>query len=192
MEIRSFLAFELPREIKEIISQASRDLENSLLDVRRVKVENIHLTMVFLGNVLEGQIRPISEAAEKVCIRYSPFHVSLKGTGIFGSRKSPRVLWIGLEGDIDRMSYFRGALHKRLGPFGIKEEKRRFRPHLTLGRFRKGHEAHCGLDEFLSRHKDLTSPECLLGELALFRSDLNPGGAVYTKMNSWPLGGRRC
>ena len=187
MEIRSFLAFELPLEIKGIITHVSEDLENFPLDVRRVKVGNIHLTVVFLGNLLEEHIEPIGEAARKVCSRYSPFSVLLKGAGIFGSRKSPRVLWIGLDGDIERMSYFRDALQKHLRPFGIKEEKRRFSPHLTLARFRKGTRAGAHLDEFLSRYRDLTSPECHLGELVFFRSDLKPGGAVYTKMNVWPL-----
>lgn len=190
MEIRSFLAFELPPEIKGIVSQVSGDLGKSPLDARGVKTENIHLTVVFLGDVLEGHISPISEAAEKVCTRYSPFDVSLKGTGVFGSKNSPRVLWIGLDGDIERMSYFRDALQKGLRPFGVKQEKRRFRPHLTLGRFRKGSRTDVHLDEFLSRYRDLTSPLCPLGEMVLFRSDLKPGGAVYTKMKAWPLTGK--
>ena len=189
MEIRSFLAFELPEEIKGVLSRVSEELKKSPLDVRRVKTENIHLTVVFLGNVPEEHISPVSEAAEEVCQRYSPFNVSLKGAGVFGSKKRPRVLWIGLEGDMERMSCFRDDLQKGLAIFGIKQEKRRFRPHLTLGRFRKDSRADARLDEFLSSNGDLTSPVCPVGELFLFRSDLNPGGAVYSKMKSWPLTG---
>ncbi len=190
MEIRSFLAFELPPEIKGIVSQVSESLERSLLDIRRVRPANIHLTVVFLGNVPRESINPIGEVAQEACMQYSPFPVALKGTGVFGSQKSPRVLWIGLDGDIERMSRFRDTLQEGLAPFDIKQEKRRFRPHLTLGRFRKGASPDANLDKFLSRYGDLTSPACPLGELALFRSDLNPGGAVYTKMMAWPLTGK--
>ncbi|MEE9417831.1 MAG: 2'-5' RNA ligase family protein, partial [Desulfatiglandaceae bacterium] len=73
MEIRSFLAFELPGEIKGVVSRVSEELKESPLDVRCVKPENIHLTVVFLGNVPEEHISPVSEAAEEVCQRYSPF-----------------------------------------------------------------------------------------------------------------------
>ena len=73
-------------------------------------------------------------------------------------------------------------------PFGIKEEKRRFNPHLTLGRFRKGAKSDVHLDKILLHYKHLTSQECMLRELSLFKSDLRPGGAVYTKLNTWPLG----
>ena len=89
------------------------------------------------------------------------------------------------------MAHFRDSLHKHLKAFGIKEEDRRFSPHLTLGRFRKGIRLQAGLDELLSRFQDLMSPTCAFTELILFKSDLKPGGAVYTRLNAWPLVGER-
>lgn len=190
MEIRSFLAFELPKEIKAVVSEVSENLGNSPFDIRRLKVENIHLTMVFLGSVHEEDIHPIGQATEEICIQFSPFNVSLRGAGFFGSRKKPSILWVGLDGHIERMARFRDALQRELAPFGIKEEKRGFRPHLTIGRFRRGSRSDEHLDKFVSRYGDLTSPTCNLGRLVLFRSDLNRSGAVYSKLNSWPLTGK--
>ena len=187
MEIRSFLAFELPPEIKETLSHISQEMRKTSLDVRWVKPGNIHLTMVFMGNVPVGHVEPIGEAAEKVCQLYGPFAISLKGAGVFSSRRNPRVLWTGMEGDLDRMSCFRDALQKHLKPFGIKQEKRPFRPHLTIGRFRKGAKPGTHLDDLLFKYQDLTSPVCTLKELALFKSDLKPGGAVYSELKAWPL-----
>ncbi|MBW1783787.1 MAG: RNA 2',3'-cyclic phosphodiesterase [Deltaproteobacteria bacterium] len=189
MEIRSFLAFELPAEIQRILSAVFEEARTLLSNVRWVRVANIHLTMVFMGNVPEAQLGPIGEAAGGVCREYAPFHIQLKGLGLFGSRRNPRVLWVGLGGDRDRMSCFRGDLQKALKPFGIKEEKRPFRPHLTLGRFRKGVKSGAHLGDLLAKYEDLNSPQTLLNELVLFRSDLNPGGAVYTKQRTWPLTG---
>ena len=191
MAIRSFLAFELPVDIKRIIMTVSEDVRRLPLNVRWVNVSNIHLTVVFMGNIKEEEIKPIQDVVGQVCQGYGPFNIAIKGIGLFGSRRNPRVLWVGLDGVIDRMACFRDDLQKMLRPFGIKEEKRRFRPHLTLGRFRKGSITGAHLDDLLSKYHDLTSPDCVIEELVLFKSDLKPDGAVYSKLNGWPLGGRR-
>jgi 2'-5' RNA ligase len=187
MKVRSFLAFELPVEIKDIVSRVSNEMRRSPLDVRWIKVDNIHLTVIFIGNISADRLEDMAAAVKKVCHAYGPFNISLKSAGVFSSIRNPRVLWIGLNGDLERMSYFRDALQEQLKLFGVKEEKRRFNPHLTLGRFRKCVRSSAHLDEVLSRYKDLTSPVCALHELVLFKSDLKPSGAVYTNLDSWPL-----
>ena len=191
MGIRSFLAFELPREIKTVVERVAGEVRRSSLDVRWVKVENIHLTVVFLGNMKPEDLEGIEKGAEETCRGYGPFNIALGGAGCFPNTRNPRVIWLGVEGDLDRMALFRDALQEKLVPFGVKAEKRPFRPHLTLGRFKKPAKSDARLLEILSAHKDLTSPLCSLNELVLFKSDLKPGGAVYTKMLSWPLLGQK-
>ena len=189
MEIRSFLAFELPEEIKGIVSRVSGEMKKSPLDVRWVNVDNIHLTVIFIGNMSEDRLAGVDRVVKDVCHNYGPFDISLSSAGLFSSRRNPRVLWIGLAGDIERMSLFRNSMQESLKPFGIKVEKRRFNPHLTLGRFRKGAKSGVHLDEILLRYRTLDSPVRSIGELVLFKSDLKPDGAVYTKLNAWPLAG---
>ena len=191
MEIRSFLAFDLPPEIRKIMARVSEELRKSSLDVRWVKVENIHLTVVFMGNINEKDITPIGDLVQEVCLSSDPFDVSLKELGSFPNPRNPRVLWIGLDGDLERMALFRDALQKRLKPFGIKEEKRRFKPHLTLGRFRKYKRGDPQLNNVISRYQDLTDSVFSLNELSMFRSDLKPGGAEYTQLKAWPLSGKK-
>ena len=87
------------------------------------------------------------------------------------------------------MSDFRDALQGHLTGFGIKEEKRKFKPHLTLGRFRKPKKMDFKEEQLLSKHEDISSSVCSLKELILFKSDLKPTGAVYTKVEAWPLTG---
>ena len=190
MEIRSFLAFELPHEIKAIVADVSRDMGKFPLDVRWVRPGNIHLTLIFMGNVPSDHLAPLGKTIGDVCRRFGPFDISLRGVGIFGNRKNPRVIWTRLEGDTGRISLLRDTLQKSLMPFGIKEEMRPFKPHLTLGRFRKGARHTTYLDELLSEFEDLTSPACNLGELVLFKSDLRAAGPVYTRLDSWALAGR--
>jgi 2'-5' RNA ligase len=189
MEIRSFLAFELPADIREIVSDVSRVARSFPLDVRWVKVDNIHLTVVFMGGVPSDQLKGVGDRVREVCLNWAPFDVSINGLGLFGNSRRPRVVWIGLKGNVSRLSGFRDALQSCLIPFGIKQEKRPFRPHLTLGRFRKGVGDQKHLRSLLSRYEDLTSPVCFLNELVLFKSELKPGGAVYTRLDAWPLTG---
>ncbi|MBW2707949.1 MAG: RNA 2',3'-cyclic phosphodiesterase [Deltaproteobacteria bacterium] len=189
MEIRSFLAFELPPDIKRVISEVSRAGKPLPLDLAWAKSDNIHLTMVFLGNVFEDKIQSIGETVKKVCAGFDPFEVSPGGVGFFGNRRYPRVLWMGLHGDVHRMGCFRDALQQSLKPFGIKTERRPFKPHLTLGRFKKGTRPWPHLDHMISEYANLKGQTCSLKELVLFKSDLTPEGAIYTKLDTWPLGG---
>ncbi len=189
--IRSFLAFELPLDIKRGVHRVLADIRGSIRNVRWVDADNIHLTVVFMGNIFEDLIPSINEAVEKVCLRYGSFEVSLSGLGAFPNSKRPRVIWLGLQGNTERMSIFKNSLHKQIKPFGIKEEKRPFKPHLTLGRFRNPTPGDSSLDNFIAKYKDLSSAECRMDELIFFKSDLKPGGAVYTKLKSWPLSGQR-
>ncbi len=188
MKIRSFLAFELPGEMKSIVSQVSQGLRPFPLNVRWVRETNIHLTVVFMGEVPSEQLESIEETVSRVCQASGPFHIWLKGVGLFPGMRKPRVLWIGVEGDIERLGEFRDALQEGLVPFGVKEERRPFRPHLTLGRFKKGGKGDRALVQALDRFEGLTSPRETLSELALFKSELKRDGAVYTRLKAWPLG----
>ncbi len=189
MGIRSFLAFELPESIKTVVTRVSAEIRKSSLDVRWVKPESIHLTVVFMGDVQPGHIPSMGESLGAVCANYGSFSISLKPMGCFPNIRNPRVIWLGLDGDLERMSLFRDDLQAALLPFGIKEEDRAFRPHLTLGRFKKPGKRQTELEQMLEKYRDLSSPACTLDELVLFRSDLKPGGSVYTKMLSWRLSG---
>ncbi len=190
MEIRSFLAFELPDRIGNMVAQVSDELKRHPLDIRWVKAANMHLTVLFMGSVLGENIEKIEEEAAMVCQEYGPFNIRLKSIGTFGGKHNPRVLWIGLDGDMGRLTAFRDTIQKHLAPFGVKEEKRPFKPHLTLGRFRKKPNQ-SDLDETLSRWQDLSSQVCDLKELILFKSELKPSGAVHTRLNVWSLTGNR-
>jgi 2'-5' RNA ligase len=187
MDIRSFLAFELPPEIREQIGAASTELRRLRLPVRWVKLDNIHLTMVFLGSVNEDVIDDINEKVGRVAMGFFTIKTRLTGLGVFPNWRRPRVVWVGLNGDIERLSKLRDALQTELKPLGLREEARPFRPHLTLGRFKGAVDRDEELKWILDRYHDIGSGMHTLHELVLFKSDLKPDGPVYTKMASWPL-----
>jgi 2'-5' RNA ligase len=187
MGIRSFLAFELPPEIREQIGAISRELRNSRLPARWVREENIHLTIVFLGSIEETVVEELRESVGLVVKQFTGFAARLSRLGVFPNWRKPRVLWIGLEGDIAGLSRLRDELQDALKGFGIRQETRPFRAHLTLGRFKDRLDDDEELKRILDRYHDIASAPCSLDELVLFKSDLKPSGPVYTKMASWPL-----
>ena len=187
MGIRSFLAFELPTEIREQIGNVSRELRKSTLPIRWVRVENIHLTVVFLGSVSENAIEEIKERINPVVKRYSTFEVKLNGVGVFPHWGRPRVIWLGLNGEIERISQLRDELQEELKVVGYREEKRPFRPHLTIGRFKVPLEKDDYLKWILDKYHDISSDSYYMREFILFKSDLKPDGPVYTKMAVWSL-----
>ena len=187
MAIRSFLAFELPHDVREKVTKISGEVKITGLNARWIKPGNIHLTVIFMGNMDEKDIPDIISAIDNVTCGYKTFDISLGGMGLFPDIRRPRVIWLGLNGDIDRLSSLRDDLQKPLESFGIKQEKRPFKPHLTLGRFRKPVKDRALLKKVIEEYRDIREPEGKLQELVLFKSELNPGGAVYTLIHSWPL-----
>lgn len=187
MGIRSFLAFELPEEIRRILHRVHEEVKASPLDVRWVRPEGIHLTIVFMGDVPEADLSPMGDAVARASSSHEPFPFSLKGMGCFPNSRNPRVLWLGVETELERMSRLRDDLHRALAPFGIREESRPLQPHLTLGRFKGPCKRTGALEGMISKYRGLTSPLCSLKELILYKSDLKPGGAVYTALRSCPL-----
>lgn len=189
MEIRCFLALDLPPTVREILSRVSSELQPLVPEAKWVRAGNIHLTIVFLGQVPESSIATIAGVAKSVCDKYGALNIALKGLGVFSGVRNPHVLWIGIQGELERMSHFRNALQKRLKPFGIKEEKRKFRPHLTLCRFRKGTRGGQPLAKILNAYKDLSSPFCEVERLFFIKSDLTTKGPIYTRLMEWSLSG---
>jgi len=187
MGIRSFLAFELPVEIREQIRVISKELKKTALPVRWVKVDNIHLTILFLGSVDEDTIGDIEEKVNVVVKGFSAFKTKLNAVGAFPHWRRPRVIWIGLNGDIGRLSNLRNKLLEELKVLGFMPEKRPFRPHLTLGRFKGPIDRGEDMKWILDRYRDINSDLYQLNELILYKSDLKPDGPVYTKMATWPL-----
>lgn len=187
MAIRSFLAFELPLEIKKEVTRISGAVKKSGLEAGWVKPDNIHLTVVFLGDVNEENIPGIISSVENVTNKYVHFDISLGGMGLFPDIKRPRVLWLGLNGDIKGLASLRDDLQKSLEAFGIKQEKRSFNPHLTLGRFRKPVKDRNLLRRVIDDYSEISGPEGKIDELILFKSELKPGGSVYTKIHSWSI-----
>ncbi len=132
--MRTFIAIEIPSEIKSALAALQAELRRAGADVSWTKPENIHLTLKFLGEVDERRIGEV----EKVCVDsaagFQPFTLRLDDTGVFPNARQPRVLWAGLAGEIEKAVEMQRRLDEELALIGFEREEKAFRPHLTIGR----------------------------------------------------------
>ena len=188
-KIRSFVAIELEAAVHIGLAQFQQRLKERVeLPVRWVRPEGIHLTLKFLGDVDAGAMRRIEEALAGATVTVRPFSISLGNVGGFPSLKRPRVLWVGLAGELDALVELQRRVETEMKAVGFPAEGRGFQPHLTLGRVRQEGPPKGGLDA--SRLEGLETPpgpEQIVERVSLMRSDLKPAGAVYTRLAAFPL-----
>lgn len=184
--IRSFIAIDLPEATRQGLAAVQEQLKQSRARVRWVKVSSIHLTLKFLGNIHPDQVNDIAETAALVFRNEHPLTLYAEGLGAFPSQRKPRVIWVGLQGQVERLGRIQARLEKVLQPLGFAPEKRPFRPHLTIGRVKDRRE----LQSLVDAMTTLDMEPCNsfdADEIILYKSDLRPTGAIYTKLHRMPL-----
>lgn len=184
--IRSFLAIELPENLKGIIASVINELRKIPSNIKWVSPENTHLTLKFFGSIPDERVEKISQTLLKVVPAYPRFKLSLKGLGAFPNLFRPRVIWADLGGEIEILQGFYHGLELALIPLGIPKEERPFHPHLTLGR-NKLNQINEPLYKLLSGWSKEETASFEVQELIFFRSDLKPAGPVYTRLGVFPL-----
>ena len=158
-------------------------------DVRWVRPESIHLMLKFFGDIRDGEVENISTVAGRAAADVGPFELAIGGAGVFPDMKRPRVIWLGMNGDTERLTIFQNGLERALREIGFPGEERPFRPHLTLGRIRRP-EGLGGLAEALKQAETDADTRFTASGLGLFKSELTPQGAIYTRLAVYPFAGR--
>jgi 2'-5' RNA ligase len=184
--IRAFIALELPEPAISSVLRIQEILKSYRFKMRWVQPENMHLTLKFLGDVNTGIIEKIENAMFKSVQDYGPMRFQVRGMGVFPGVKKPRVAWCGLKGDTPSLLKLHGALEEQLVDIGFSKEKRSFKGHLTMGRA-KASISPGKLIEAMKETSDIESESFHLETITLFQSDLQPKGAVYTRLKSISL-----
>lgn len=190
-EIRAFIAIELPDEVRKGLARLRDELErDEHRFVKWVAPDGIHLTLKFLGNIPSKRVTEITEAMQEAAHGISPFHLQISGTGVFPGLKQVRVFWVGVGGEVDRLSKLQEHIDSALSSMGFAKEERHFVPHLTLARIRQ--------DASPSQRRsfgELAGSAIFEDEYAiaveavnLMRSQLTPAGAIYTRLSVVQLG----
>lgn len=188
--IRAFIAIELSSEIHHRLDQVSKQLNDKLenLPIRWVPGQNIHLTLKFLGDVSTANLDILTKIVSTTVSAHQSFEISVGGMGAFPKMHQPRVIWIGLEVPSELIA-IQHELDLETARIGYTREERPFSPHLTLGRVSRN--ASAGETQAIARVLETIKIGFLgvnrVTAINLFRSDLKPEGAVYTRIFSAPL-----
>lgn len=187
--IRVFIALDLPAEAKQTLDGIIQKLRTVLPSgVRWVDPLGIHLTIKFLGDIDPSSVADLLEAMKSVAraTQGERFSLRLSGLGLFPNPERPRVLWVGLDGDLDVLRALQERTEEAMSGLGFARDRRSFNPHLTLGRVRDGVSA----DLRRQVGRTLSGMDMEDGEpwepeaVHLIRSTLTPQGAVYAGLGS--------
>jgi len=190
--IRAFIAIKLPPEVRSSVEQVQRDLKSAIRPglVRWTPVEQIHLTLKFLGNIPDESVPELDAALRRACARVVPFELCASGLGCFPDSKRPRVLWVGLGGALDKLQELQKAIVIETERWGEPED-RPFHPHLTLGRTKSTRPRELqalGAEVKTATAADLGSWR--VARVGLMKSELLQEGFCHTVLLELPLADR--
>jgi RNA 2',3'-cyclic 3'-phosphodiesterase len=183
--IRAFIAIDLSPEIRRRLEGVSKQLKDRMVDVpiRWVPVENIHLTLMFLGDVSINNLEMLKKILQNEVAAHHAFEFSVGGLGAFPNTRHPRVLWVGVEAPAELSSIQRG-IETSVSRLGYAREDRPFSAHLTLGRVSRNatsKDTHL-ICEVLEATTIGFLGVAQVNKVYLMRSDLRPSGAIYTRV----------
>jgi 2'-5' RNA ligase len=156
--------------------------------VKWVREENIHLTLRFIGELPETEVPDLESRLASEARRAHPFHLHLAEPGCFPNATAPRVIWVGLKGELERLSALQAGVERASSSWG-KPEHRPFHPHITLGRVTT--RSSSALRRIGSWIDGLAAPELsswMVSEVQLIRSVLGSSGSTYSTLATVSLG----
>lgn len=183
--MRAFIGFDFPIQLKSQLTSIQELLKKNTEKGSWVSSDNFHLTLKFLGEIDETQVDSIAAILNQLSLKHSPITVNLHSLGYFNKKNNEYgVMWLGLDGQIERINSIYIELEQEMDHIGFKKETRKFNPHITLGRRIKTH-----LD--FSKLKGIVEPylniEFTLDNLVLMKSQAIMGSRVYTPIKSYKL-----
>lgn len=181
--MRAFLAIEVPKLQREVISALIEEETKKKLPVKWVGFENLHITLKFLGEIDEKKKNEIAPAIAEISKKFTPFLAQLEGIGCFPSPRSPRVLWVGVSQGAEKICEIANNLEECLSQYGFKKEEKKFHPHLTFGRIK----TFCKIDDILA--KTIKTEPFIVNSITLFKSTLKPEGPLYEALEKFRLSG---
>ncbi len=189
---RTFIAIEIDKKIREALRQIQEKLKTSRTKVKWSDPNNTHLTLKFLGEIEADLIERIGKVLPEIVREFKPFKIELDTIGGFPNLDRPRVIWLGIKEGKENLAKLNEQIEGKLIKLGIPGEKRKYHPHITVGRVRSLKDIE-GLLQALKEKGDnsifsfRTGSEWEAKEIVLFKSLLTPKGPIYTKLHIAPL-----
>ena len=180
MSIRCFVAVECGGdELAAKFGEVRRVLEAAMANIKFVETENVHLTLKFLGEIEPSLVEEVSNVVEGTS--FQPFTAMIERVGVFPNLRRPRVVWAGITEGASRLEEIWSEIDSKLSKLGFERERRRFSPHITIGRVRSGRNRDKLVHE-ISSLSDYVFGELHVDRIALKKSVLTPRGPIYSTL----------
>jgi 2'-5' RNA ligase len=177
--VRTFVAVEAPPEVRSQATELIHRLKSVDARVKWVEPQNLHWTLKFLGNVEMVEIPDVCSAVEEAMRSLPAFDLEARGAGAFPNLRNPRTIWLGVGEGAEEMVDLHQAVERSLAKLGFREEGRRFRPHITVGRVREGGGPVHELTELLEANADFEGRISTVFNVTVFSSQLGREGPQY-------------
>lgn len=184
--MRLFIAIFLPEEATATVAGLARRV--SCPRLRWIPPVSLHLTLKFLGEADDNRVPDVTDALGRVVGQCRRFSIGLTGGGSFPDGRRPRVFWVGMSGDVAKLSDLASRLASEFAAIGFPDEERAFVPHLTVARCRS--DARClpaDGQAFAAAAASLAIDPFSVDSVHLVRSHLNGAGARYERLRSFSL-----
>ncbi len=180
--MRTFIAIELPQEIKSQLAKIQKQLATSNADAKWVEPDNIHLTLKFLGEITTEQQNQIITILKEIGTGHASFPARITSLGTFPKIDYPRVIWVGIDQGDKEIKTITRALEEKLEKIGIPKEDREFASHITIARIRSGKNRRELVKSLNNLMDKLQVAEFKVEKITLFKSSLSSKGPLYQSL----------
>lgn len=178
--VRTFIAVEIEPAIRDRLVALQDRLAQHAPDVKWTEPENLHVTLLFLGEVDLREVTAICRRVAEGCEENPPFALTVATTGCFPNLRRPRTLWVGVTEGGPELTLLHDTLETGLEELGCyRREARQYTPHITLGRL-KSDQPTDKLSATLLKLGDWQGGTMTVREVHVMSSELTPKGPIYT------------
>ena len=183
--IKTFISSDTGVEVIKLINELKPKILSKSKVVKWVNIENIHLTLRFIGPTVIDEISKLNSMLENVSKNFQDISLEINGTGCFPKEERPRVIWLGVKGEIEKLNDLVVSINKNLADMGYPNEDRNFVPHITLGRIKYPQRNIPDLRSFLNY--SFKPIEIKVKKISLFQTETFSSGSVYSLIGTYHL-----
>ncbi|MFL3050450.1 MAG: RNA 2',3'-cyclic phosphodiesterase [Candidatus Neomarinimicrobiota bacterium] len=183
--IKTFISSDTGVEVKKLINDIKAKILLKSNAIKWVNRENIHLTLRFIGPTVIDEISKLNSMLENVSKNFKDFSLEINGTGCFPKEERPRIIWLGIKGEVAKLNDLVLSINKNLEEMGYPNDDRNFVPHITLGRIKYPQKNIPDLKSFLNY--SFKPIEIKVKKFSLFQTETFSSGSIYSLIGTHHL-----
>ncbi len=180
--IRTFIAVPVSERLFNLQEKLKATISEKTGKIRWLRKDQLHLTLKFLGDTTEDSINDVRRIMQNIADEFKPFNVSIQKTGCFPKIERPRVMWVGVSGELAKLDQLVERIQKKLNPLGFPKDENKYYPHITIARAKYPQKKTPDISTFLDT--SFVPIPFQIKKVQFISSELFPNGPVYTILST--------